>query len=266
MSISRHVTRRTAIKDMGKAGLAMVVFGAACTSESSPTTLVGATTTSSGQSTTSPGETTTTQPTAGPTPTEWTRVDMGFVSAYLLYRNGEAVLVDTGQSGAEADIEAALTSIGLGWDAVANVVVTHRHPDHAGSMVAVATAAPEAAFHIGAGDADAVGDLPSGALMVVGDGDKVFDLRIIDTPGHTMGHISVLDEVAGVLVAGDAVNTLGGTLNPSDPQFTADGTLSNASIAKMASFDFEVILPGHGMPVLSGGNVEMASLSTSLNG
>lgn len=263
MTLHRAVTRRTAIKDMGKAGLAIVVFGAACTSESSPTTL-GATTTGAGRSTTSLGETTT-QPASGPVVAHWARVDMGFVSAYLLYRNGEAALVDTGQSGAESDIEAALSSIGLGWNAVSNVVITHRHPDHAGSMVAVANAVPEAAFHIGAGDADAVGALPNGPLVVVSDGDKVFDLTIIDTPGHTVGHVSVLDEVAGVLVAGDAVNTLGGTLNPSDPQFTADGDLSNASIAKMASFDFEVILPGHGMPVLSGGNVEMASLSSSLN-
>ncbi|MDH3464288.1 MAG: MBL fold metallo-hydrolase [Acidimicrobiia bacterium] len=265
MTPDRAITRRTAIKDMGKAGLAIVVFGAACTSEGSPTTLGQTTTTSLGPTTTTGAATSSTTTPPGATGSDWARVNLGFVSAYLLYRGGEVALVDTGQAGAESDIEKALSTIGLGWDAVSNVILTHRHPDHVGSVVAVAAAAPDALVHIGAGDADAVGNLPNGPV-IVNDGDRVFDLTIIETPGHTVGHISVLDGPAAILVAGDAVNTNGGTLNGSDPAFTADPDAARATIAKLAGFDFEVILPGHGEPVLSGGSVEMSSLAASLGG
>lgn len=261
MYFHRAVTRRSALKDLGKAGLAVVVFGAACTAESGDTTIPGQTTLGGATTptTSEPG----TQPPAR-SATQWARVNMGFVSAYILYRDGEATLVDTGQSGAESDIEAALSAIGLGWDAVSNVVLTHRHPDHVGSLTGVAAAAPEASLYIGAGDAAAVGSPPVGSLQTVGDGDSIFGLSVIDTPGHTAGHISVLDPAAGILVAGDAINTNGGTLNSSDPQFTADQVAADATIAKLAGFEYQIILPGHGEPILSGGSDEMASLAARI--
>ena len=60
-------------------------------------------------------------------------------------------------------------------------------------------------------------------LTAVGDGDTVFDLQIVTTPGHTAGSISVLDPVAGVLVAGDAMrHRSGGRPGLPGAQFTAD--------------------------------------------
>src|SRR5688500_13803113 len=57
----------------------------------------------------------------------WERVNLGFVSAYILIRGGEAALVDTGEAGSEAAIESSLTSIGLGWSNVGHVIITHSH-------------------------------------------------------------------------------------------------------------------------------------------
>ena len=61
----------------------------------------------------------------------------------------------------------------------------------------------------------------------------MFGLRIIGTPGHTAGHIAVLDEAGGVLVAGDALRTTGGTLVGSNPQNTEDATAAQASVVKL---------------------------------
>ena len=47
---------------------------------------------------------------------QWNRVNLGFVSAYILVRDGEAAVVDTGVAGSEDDIENALTAIGLEWE------------------------------------------------------------------------------------------------------------------------------------------------------
>ena len=82
----------------------------------------------------------------------WERVNLGFVSAYVLARAGEAAVVDTGTAGSEDDIAAALERIGLGWDAVGHVIVTHKHGDHMGSLAAVLDAAPDATGYAGAED------------------------------------------------------------------------------------------------------------------
>ncbi len=95
----------------------------------------------------------------------------------------------------------------------------------------------------------------------LGDGDTVFDLRVIATPGHTPGHISLLDESAGILVAGDSLNGTDGTgLTGANPQYTPDMATANQSIAKMAGFDYSVVLVGHGEPVAENGSSLVGAL------
>ena len=137
-------------------------------------------------------------------------MDLGFVSAYILVRNGEAAIVDTGVTGSAGHIEAGLTSLDLGWSAVGHVILSHLHPDHAGSAAVVMERASAAAGYAGAADLPAI-ESPR-PLIAVGDDDRVFGLSIIETPGHTAGHIAVLDDVAGLLVAGDALNTVDGAV------------------------------------------------------
>lgn len=188
----------------------------------------------------------------------WHRVNLGFVSAYILVRSGEAAVVDTGVAGSEDDIEAALAAVDLGWDAVGHVILTHLHPDHIGSAAAVMTAAADATGYAGAADIPGIG-VPR-ALTAVDDGDRVFDLRIVATPGHTPGHISVLDEVGGILVAGDALRSADGRAIGPDPQFTPDMGTATASVAKLAALSFETLLVGHGDPVTSGASAQVAAL------
>ena len=198
-------------------------------------------------------------PASGAGGVAWHRVNLGFVSAYVLVRSGEAAVVDTGVAGSEGDIEAALAAAGLGWDAVGHVILTHLHPDHIGSAAAVMTAAADATGYAGAADIPAI-SVPR-PLTAVGDGDRVFDLRIVATPGHTPGHISVLDDVGGILVAGDALNTAGGRATGPNPQFTPDMEAAMASVAKLAGFGFETLLVGHGDPVTSGASGQVAELA-----
>lgn len=269
MTAHSLVTRRMLLRDMGRAGLAVVVFGAAaCSSDETgdPTTTVGGTT-GSPPSTGGAGETTSTSGSPSTTGgnaagSDWHRVDLGFVSAYLLYRNGEAALVDTGVEGSQGDIEAALGEIGLGWESVGHLIVTHQHPDHQGSVDAVLSAS-ETPWYAGQGDIDAI--TASVAGTVVGDGDSVFDLTVIETPGHTPGHISILDPAAGILVAGDALNGADGGVAGANPDFSDDMDAANASVVKLAGFDYEVVLFGHGEPVLEAASERVGDLADSLS-
>jgi glyoxylase-like metal-dependent hydrolase (beta-lactamase superfamily II) len=258
------------LRDMGTAGLAVMVLGtAACSSDptenATPTEDLDATT--STQPSTTDARSDSTGATGSPTSTgdsgsghEWHRVDLDFVSAYILYRAGEAALIDTGVGGSEDAIQSALEEVGLDWDAVGHVIVTHEHPDHQGSAQAVLDAA-SAPWYAGAGDIEAITAPTEG--VSVGDGDSVFDLQIIETPGHTAGHIAVLDPVAGILVTGDALNGNGGQVAGPNPQFSDDMELANASVAKLASFEFEIALFGHGDPVLRGASAQVAQLAES---
>jgi glyoxylase-like metal-dependent hydrolase (beta-lactamase superfamily II) len=188
-------------------------------------------------------------------------VNLGFVSAYILVRGGEAAVVDTGVAGSAGEIETALAGISLGWDAVAHLVLTHRHGDHAGSAADVLGRAVAAKAYAGAADIPAI-TVPR-SLTAVADSDMVFGLRVVATPGHTAGHIAVLDEAAGVLVAGDALGTVGGTLAGSNPSFTEDAAAAKASIAKLGKLRFETLLVGHGEPILSGASSQVAALAAS---
>ena len=194
----------------------------------------------------------------------WERVNLGNVSAYILERSGEAVLVDTGLGGSTGDIEEALGRLGLAWGNLGYIILTHRHGDHVGSIDAVMAAAPDATGYIGEGDAAAVS--ASRPLTILNSGDTVFDLDIIATPGHTPGSISVFDPIGKVLVSGDAI--LGGaepgSVAGASPQFSGDMGTADQSVIALAPLQPSAILPGHGEPVLADAATKLAALAASL--
>ena len=191
---------------------------------------------------------------------DWQRVDLSFVSAYLLVRGDEIAVVDTGTSSSPAEIEAALKATGAGWDAVKHVIVTHAHQDHAGGLAGVAPAV-SGTFWTGAGELGAI--TASKPLKGLDDGDEVFGLQVVGTPGHTLGHISIFEPATGVLVAGDALNN-DGALSGSNPQYTADPAKAAASVKKLATLKVQAILPGHGEPVTTGAADALNKLAASL--
>jgi glyoxylase-like metal-dependent hydrolase (beta-lactamase superfamily II) len=245
------LTRRALLFDLGAAVAVIAVGG--CTSDGSPeaeTSSPGA-----GADGTSTGAAAATEPVdpgtdagAGSgTGLQWRRAVGGVASAYVLVRAGEATVVDTGQSGSAPAIEMALAELGMAWADVASVVLTHRHPDHVGSLDVVAERAADATLFGGHGDLDAMPRTRD--ILGVGMGDTVMDMEVIDTPGHTPGHISVFDALSGVLVAGDALNGTeqGGVTGPNEA-FSDDMDLARASAVALADLRPDVILFGHGPP------------------
>ena len=167
--------------------------------------------------------------------------------------------MDTGVGGSAGAIKDSLVGVGLDWYAVGHLILTHRHNDHVGSAAEVMDAAPNAAAYAGAEDIPAI-SVPR-PLTAVGDGDRVFDLQIVTTPGHTPGSISVYDDVTGLLVAGDALGTEGGKPTLPGAQFTEDMDEARRSIAKLAELGFETLLVGHGDPIENGASAAVAELA-----
>ena len=273
-----ELSRRRFITTVAKGSASIAILGvAACSGDTSSgtTTTAAATSTSTSAAPQSTAATTaastTTPPTsaattvpAGETAVVWERVNLGNVSAYILERAGEAALVDTGLGGSVGDIEEALGRLGLVWGNLGHVVLTHSHGDHVGSIDAVMAAAPDAVGYIGEGDAAAV-SAPR-PLTILNDGDRVFDLDIFATPGHTPGSISVFDPIGRVLVSGDAV--LGGaepgSVAGASPRFSQDMAVADRSVIALARLRPEAILPGHGEPVNADAATKLDDLAASL--
>jgi glyoxylase-like metal-dependent hydrolase (beta-lactamase superfamily II) len=191
---------------------------------------------------------------------DWRRVKMSYVAAYILVRKSEAAIVDLGLAGSEPAIEEGLKAAGADWGSVKHIVLTHQHSDHVGGLADIAPRV-RATIYAGAGDLGSI--VSPTPLKPIADGDEVFGMRVIDTPGHTLGHISIFEPATGILVAGDALRTTG-SLDGSDPQFTMDVTKANDSVRKLAAMDVKAILTGHGEPLTTGAGKALKELAASL--
>lgn len=192
----------------------------------------------------------------------WERVSFDFVSAYVLARGDQVAVVDTGTSGNSGRIETALTNLGAGWGDVDHVILTHLHGDHVGGLPDVLEAAETAVPY--AGEADVSGISSPRAITAVNGGDEVFGLEVIATPGHTPGSISVVDEAAGLLVAGDALNTAGGQVLGANPDFSSDMAAADESVTVLAERNFDTVVVGHGDPVIGDASALVQALAATL--
>ncbi len=229
----------------GVMGLAVVNTVSACSTDSSPS---------------QPVPTSAAQPASTALPTGWHQVDRSYVSAYLLVRGKEVAIVDTGTPGSESAIEDGLKAAGSSFAAVRHVILTHYHDDHIGGLEGIE---PKIKGTIYAGQLDYGNIISDKPLKPLNGGDEVFGLQIVNTPGHTRGHISIFEPGTGTLVAGDALRTQNG-LEGSDPQYTTDPVAAAKSVKALAALDVKAILPGHGEPLTSGAKEALQKLAASL--
>jgi glyoxylase-like metal-dependent hydrolase (beta-lactamase superfamily II) len=194
---------------------------------------------------------------------DWWRVDFAYVSAYVLVRGREAALVDCGLGSRVDEIGAVLGAAGTGWERVRHVLITHAHSDHHDALREVSERAPGAAIYAGAAETGRLPEVSGRQPRSVTDGEEVFGLQVVDTPGHTPGHIAIFDTDSRVLVAGDAIsNTIDGLQGPM-MEFTDDMSTAEESVRKLAALEPQVILFGHGPPIQRDAAAQLRQLASS---
>lgn len=273
----RRWRRRAFLGELGRGTLAFAILTpavvAACTDDGgddagAPAGATGSTGPDAETTITATQRPTTTGPADEPptnstdTALTWARADLGFVSAYVLARGNEAAVVDTGVAGSADDIGTTLADIGLDYAAVRHVILTHLHPDHAGSISDVMGQAEAATAYAGPAD---IGGIDFDSIRAADDGADVFGLEVIATPGHTDGHISVIDHEAGILVAGDAVNAVDGGVQGPNPDFSVDIEAANESARRLAELSFNTLLTGHGDPIEDMADTAVAAMAAALS-
>lgn len=195
--------------------------------------------------------------------------------AYLLRSaaRGRLLLIDTGSAGSDDIILQTIESLGHLPADLEAIILTHWHEDHSGSLGAMMDAAGEAArVLVPAGEIDllraqkplplknwgwlgksgprpyspgVLDDAQVARLESLREDDPLlaeWDLQLINAPGHSEGHISLLSPGRRTLFAGDALLCYKRTVL-TFPH--ADPVQTEASARKLLELDFDRLLPGH---------------------
>jgi glyoxylase-like metal-dependent hydrolase (beta-lactamase superfamily II) len=184
------------------------------------------------------------------------------INVYL----AENVLIDAGRRWDRRRIFSQLAGV-----EIAEVALTHVHPDHQGCAKSVCEAR-DVPLACHSGDVDAMegrapvasGDAlilriydrlwtgpPHKVDRVLNEGDEVAGFRVVHAPGHAPGEVIFFRDSDRVAICGDVVRNMSyltglpGVRQPPD-EMTYDPALNRRSIHKLAALEPSLILPGHG--------------------
>jgi glyoxylase-like metal-dependent hydrolase (beta-lactamase superfamily II) len=208
------------------------------------------------------------------------QINLGAVNAFLL-GDGELTLIDTGMPNSEKKIVEAIESIGRKVTNLKHIVVTHCHPDHAGSVAALKRMSgarvymhPVDAAMVRKGETarpmspspgllrglmyrmfipkEPVPIEPCAIDQEINDGTELpmaGGLKAIHIPGQCAGQVALLWPRRRVLFAADACANM--------PTFGYALCYENfeegkKSLRKLAALDFDAAVFGHGGPIKTG--------------
>src|SRR5712692_8692082 len=202
------------------------------------------------------------------------------ISYAFLVRGGKPVLVDSGSPNEGARIAAALAKENLRVEDLALILHTHGHADHCGSTAELkqnrsmpAAVHPADAGKMRAGRNGVLRPTRFFGRVLIPFVDVPFppvepeilveedfslrpyglSARIVHTPGHTPGSISVIFD-DGQAIVGDLLmgGYLGGAFRPRSPDyhyFAEDLSVVRESIRKLIGLGVKKFHPGHGGPL-----------------
>ena len=194
--------------------------------------------------------------------------EYGVLYPVLIWDDDHLVLIDTVMPGQEGTLREAVLKAGFPLEKITTVIITHQDIDHIGCAKALAELGAEIFAYeteapyiqgdktsIRVTDAESrINDLTEAEreffertkkdarrLYVHVDlplkDNETLDIcggiKVIHTPGHTPGHISLLLKRDNILVAGDAANITDGAITGASPEYTRDMREAQASLDKM---------------------------------
>ncbi len=220
-------------------------------------------------------------------------IAMAYVNAFLIADEGGLALVDSGLPKRKDTILGTVAGIARQPADLKDILITHYHVDHVGSLADL-KAASDAKSYVHPADCPIVrgeepqpgpnpsslmgrlvGPLmerlspepPSAAVDVeVQDGQELpiaGGIKVLHTPGHTPGHLAFLLPAKKVLFVGDAAANILGLRTPLG-MYTVDPEQAKESIRKLAALEFDVACFGHGRVLKGEANLRFRRLAEKL--
>ena len=201
-------------------------------------------------------------------------------NAYILVDTDGLTIIDTGLPRTEKKILAYVASLGMSAHDVKRIILTHSDLDHVGGLAALhkLTGARTYASQI---EAEAIASgkssrkiKPSGFSMrrlmfavlrpfmkatpfkveeILTDGQvlpALGGLRVVETSGHTPGHISLFAPVVGILFCGDSMVNDENGIQGSRSGLTWDDAKAREAEKKQAALGAHIVCSGHGPVVM----------------
>jgi glyoxylase-like metal-dependent hydrolase (beta-lactamase superfamily II) len=198
------------------------------------------------------------------------------VNVYLIVDPDGLTLIDAGLARTGRKILKTVADLGHSPRALRRIIVTHVDGDHVGGLAALKAASGAAVYaHPLEAEALAAGRLsrqlqfnplvhwlfrltpwsrvePVTVDELVSEGQVLpvlGGLHVVDTPGHTPGHISLFAPSAGLIFTGDSLASAGEGLILSREAYAWDRAQARASVRKQAGLGASIVCPAHG-PVI----------------
>jgi len=193
--------------------------------------------------------------------------------------NGDLSIIDTGMPGNAVKIVNQIYKMGISMEKIKYIILTHSDIDHVGSVAdlknitgaKVAIHEKEVPYLLGEKKRKHKGIIGFilGILfkfiknqsiapdIILKEGDYIGGLMVVYSPGHTEGSISLYNAET-VLFSGDAIITdKHSNIKGFNNIATSDILEAAKTINKIKHLEFEVLLPGHGKPVLKNASYKL---------
>lgn len=208
----------------------------------------------------------------------------GYLNQYVIMNDTTLTVVDMLLGKSDVDnLERELSTHNLSLNDVDHMLITHAHPDHIGGLPEfqrrsnATTYAHRIDAQIIRGEADGVVANPDelgllNRLMAkqidqnrsveparvdvnLGDGDSLDQilegLEVIHLPGHSHGQVGFYVPHQKLLIGGDVMMRLLGSLRMPIRAVSPDWNAAKQSIRRVAAMDVEILCLGHGMPLFN---------------
>lgn len=180
-----------------------------------------------------------------------------------LVKAKEIVLIDTGMPKNGKGILRELKSMNINPHDIHDILITHDDVDHVGSLALLEKASGAKIWASKRDIPHITGELNRHIIKRImnymvklkkpenidsyPDEGNIGDIKVINTPGHTPGHVCLLYK--DVMFVGDLFRTKNGEIIHGPSFANWNSSILKESIAKIEGYDFKWICPAHGEPI-----------------